>query len=193
MRNSTIERNTSETNIKMEVFIEGKGETNFNSGIGFFDHMIKSFVKHSHINLNAFILGDLNVDYHHTVEDSGIVLGEVILKALGDKKGIQRYYSFVCPMDDALVECAIDLSGRNYYLSDYHFLEREVGEFPTELFDVFFSAISSSLKANIHFIVLRGNNTHHIIEAAFKGFGKCLKEAMKIENDDILSTKGVLL
>lgn len=156
-------RSTKETKIKISVNLDGSGESNINTGIGFFDHMLEQIAKHANVDLDIHVDGDLHVDEHHTVEDVGITLGEVLLKALGDKKGIQRY-GFYVPMDESIALCVIDLGGR-FYLKFKAKFERElVGEFPTELTEEFFRGLASGLKANI-FIKVKGQNDHHKIEA----------------------------
>lgn len=193
LRTSVKQRKTKETEIKLSVSLDGTGESIINTGIGFFDHMLEQIAKHSNINLNIKVNGDLNVDEHHTVEDAGIVLGEALSEALGDKIGIKRY-GFFLPMDDSIAECAIDLGGRAYLNFKCKFKREKVGEFPTELVKEFFRGLSSSLKANI-FISSKGENDHHKIEAIFKAFAKALNEACRFDerNDGKLpSTKGIL-
>lgn len=190
MRTSEIERNTYETKIKVKLNIDGEGKSNIKTNIGFFDHMLHALAKHSNFNIDLTCDGDLYVDTHHTVEDCGIVLGEALTKALGDKP-INRYYSFTMPMDDALVLCSIDISGRSYYNQDYKFTREKVGELETECVSEFFLSFTRSAKMNLHFVILRGENNHHIIEAMFKSLAVCLKNACKL-SDKLLSTKGVL-
>lgn len=194
MREAKVLRKTKETDISCELNIDGEGIANIDTGIGFFDHMLNTLSKHSGFNLNFKCMGDLNVDTHHSVEDSGIVLGETLLKALGNKESIERYYSFTMPMDDALVMCAIDLCGRFYFESNVKFISPKVGEFETETTNEFFKSFAENAKMNLHFVVLRGENSHHIIEAMFKSLAKCLKEATKINSNikGSLSTKGVI-
>jgi len=192
MRKSDVTRKTSETLIEINLSLDQKGESSIDTGIGFFDHMLTSFSKHSGIDLIIKARGDLNVDFHHTIEDTGLVLGEALFKALNTKIGINRYSSFIMCMDDALVLCSIDLSGRSYFEMNYHFSDSKVGDFDTILLKEFFTAFTNNLKANIHFLVMRGNNTHHIIEACFKCLGKCMKDAIKIVDNNLLSTKGLL-
>ncbi len=189
-----IERETKETSISLTLDLDGKGESQVDSGIGFFDHMLAGFAKHGSFNLKAAIKGDLIVDTHHTVEDTGIVLGLAIKEALGDKKGINRYGSFILPMDDALVMCAVDLSGRPYLSYDLSFASEKIGYLETQTIREFFYAVSYSAGMNIHLKQLSGINDHHICEAAFKAFGKALKEACKIDpsSNEIPSTKGML-
>ena len=188
-----IQRNTKETQIELELAIGGK-ESKIETGIGFFDHMLSAFARHGLFDLTVKARGDLNVDGHHTVEDTGIVLGEAIAAAIGDKKGIRRYGSMILPMDESLVLCAADLCGRPYLVMDAHFEAPMVGDFDTELVHEFFYAVSYSAAMNLHLRVLTGSNAHHIIEAMFKAFAKALDEASSFDPriTDVLSTKGSL-
>ena len=194
MRKSNIERNTKETKIKCNLNIDGSGNANIFTKIGFFDHMLNTLAKHASFNLEFSCDGDIKVDMHHTVEDSGIVLGSALYEALGDRLGIKRYHSFTMPMDDALVMCAIDICNRSYYESNTKFERDLVGEFETQTVDEFFKSFADNAKINLHFVILRGTNAHHIIEAMFKSLAKCLKEAIEIDPKikGSLSTKGVL-
>ncbi len=194
MRFGEIKRKTKETDIEVKINLDGEGKYNINSGIGFFDHMLEALSKHSSFDLDVKCKGDLNVDCHHTVEDIGIVIGSAFDKALSSKDGISRYFSFTIPMDDALVMCAVDLCGRSYYESNCHFDTLKCGDFETETTDEFFRSFADNARINLHFVVLRGYNAHHIIEAMFKSFAKCLKEAVKIDSTikGSLSTKGVI-
>lgn len=189
-----VERNTSETKIKMSLNLDGSGKAKIHTGIGFFDHMLNSFARHGFFDLEVEVEGDLWVDCHHTIEDVGIVLGEAIRQAVGDKKGIKRYGSFLLPMDETLVLCAIDLSGRPYFVMDCDFTMERVGEFDTEMVKEFFYAVSYSGAMNLHLKKVHGENNHHIIEAAFKAFAKALDEATGMDPriTDVLSTKGAL-
>ena len=194
MRNSEVSRKTKETDITVKLNIDGEGKSVLNTGIGFFDHMLNALAKHSGMDLDVTCKGDLYVDTHHSIEDTGIVIGEALNKALGDKAGINRYASFTMAMDDALVMCAIDLSGRSYYESNAKFDAPKCGDFETECTDEFFRSFADNAKMNLHFVVLRGVNAHHIIEAMFKSLAKCLRDAVMI-NPNIkgsLSTKGVI-
>lgn len=193
-RCATVTRKTRETDIEITINLDGKGESNISTGVGFFDHMLTGFAKHGFFDLDVKVKGDLEVDCHHTVEDTGIVLGEAIKKALGDKKSIKRYGSFLLPMDETLVMCAIDLSGRPYLVYDAKFNVGKVGDFDTEMAKEFFYAISYSAGMNLHIKEMYGENAHHIIEAMFKGFAKALDEATLIDErvEGILSTKGAL-
>ena len=193
-RKATIERKTAETEITVSVNLDGKGVSNIDTGIGFFDHMLTAFSKHSFIDLDVKVKGDLYVDGHHSVEDTGIVLGTAIKEAIGDKKGIKRYGSFALPMDETLVLCAVDLCGRPYYSSDLTFTMPKIGELDTELIREFFYAVSYSAAMNLHFKQLDGSNNHHIAEAAFKAFAKALADAVSIDPriEGTLSTKGTI-
>ncbi len=193
-RTANISRNTKETKISATLDLDGTGVYDIDTGIGFFDHMLEGFSRHGLFDLNLKCDGDLNVDCHHTIEDCGIVLGEAIKQAVGDKKGIRRYGDIILPMDDALVLCAIDLSGRPYLGFDMDFKVERVGGFDTEMVREFFYAVSYSAGMNIHIKALSGDNTHHLIEAAFKAFAKALDAATVTDPriKDILSTKGKL-
>ena len=186
-------RETKETKIKISVNIDGTGKSNLNSGIGFFDHMLEQIAKHANIDLDVDVDGDLYVDEHHTVEDVGITLGEVLLKALGNKTGTQRY-GFYVPMDESIALCVIDLGGRFHLNFKAKFTREFVGEFPTELAEEFFRGLASGLKANLY-IKVKGKNDHHKIEAIFKAFAKALNEACRLDernNGRIPSTKGII-
>ncbi len=190
-----VERKTNETDIKMELHIDGSGQTKIDTGIGFFDHMLNSFARHGFFDLKTIVKGDLYVDSHHTIEDTGIVLGEAIKKGIGDKKGIKRYGQRLLPMDETLVLCAIDLSGRPYLSFDMNFTTDKVGYFDTEMVREFFYAVSYASGMNLHIKQISGDNNHHLIEAAFKAFAKALDEATMIDprmKDAVLSTKGTL-
>ncbi|MBQ9989498.1 MAG: imidazoleglycerol-phosphate dehydratase HisB [Lachnospiraceae bacterium] len=193
-RNATIERKTKETAISLSLEIDGQGESRISTGVGFFDHMLEGFSRHGYFDLDLSVKGDLQVDAHHTVEDTGIVLGQAIKEAVGDKKGIRRYGYFILPMDETLVLCAVDLSGRPYFQFDLELPAARVGDFDTELVREFFYAVSYKSEMNLHFKLISGSNTHHIIEAAFKAFAKALDMATGIDerNQGILSTKGSL-
>ena len=193
LRTSKQRRKTKETDIEIEVNLNGTGGSIINTGIGFFDHMLEQIAKHGNLDLKINVTGDLNVDEHHTVEDVGITLGSTLNEALGNKKGIKRYGYFL-PMDESIARCAIDLGGRAYLNFKCKFNRDKVGEFPTELTEEFFRGLSSGLKANIY-IRAKGKNDHHKIEAIFKAFAKSLNEACRMDerNKNILpSTKGVL-
>jgi len=193
-RQAGIHRKTSETDIDLFIRLDGSGDAQVDTGIGFFDHMLKSFAKHGMFDLKLNVTGDLIVDCHHTVEDVGIVLGEAIKKALGDKKSIRRYGDIILPMDEALILCAIDLSGRPYLVFDATFSSDMVGYFDTQMVKEFFYAISYSAGMNLHIREMSGENDHHIIEGMFKAFAKALDEACSKDAriKSVLSTKGSL-
>ncbi len=193
-RTSKIERKTKETDIFVSLNLDGNGKTNIATGIGFFDHMLNSFARHGFFDLDCQVNGDLQVDCHHTIEDTGIVIGQAIKEALGDKMGIKRYGSFILPMDETLVLCAIDLSGRPYFSFDLPLTVDKVGDMDTEMVREFFYAVTYSAGMNLHIKKIDGGNNHHIIEAAFKAFAKSLDEAVTKDDriSDVLSTKGAL-
>ncbi len=193
-RIAEVERVTKETDIHARLNLDGEGSASVNTGIGFFDHMLEGFSKHGFFDLDITVRGDLDVDGHHTVEDAGIVLGNAIREAVGDKKGIRRYGYFILPMDDALALCAVDLCGRPYLQFDCSFPNAMVGSFDTSLVKEFFYAVSYSAAMNIHIKMLSGENSHHMIEAVFKAFAKALDEAVSMDGRirDVLSTKGSL-
>lgn len=187
-------RKTKETDIYLSFDLDGRGDAKVDTGIGFFDHMLDGFARHGLFDLNVKVTGDLVVDCHHTIEDTGIVFGNAIKKAVGDKKGIKRFGSCMLPMDETLVLCAVDLSGRPYLSFDAEFTTDRVGYMDTEMVKEFFYAISYSAGMNLHLKVITGGNNHHMIEAMFKAFAKALDEATIIDPriTDILSTKGSL-
>ena len=189
-----VQRNTAETKITCSLNIDGSGDANIDTGIGFFDHMLISFAKHGLFDLDLKADGDLIVDCHHTVEDTGIVIGTAIKRALGDKGGIKRYGNAILPMDESLALCAIDLSGRPYLVFDAEFPMERVGYFDSEMVKEFFYAISYSCGMNLHIKMINSGNTHHMIEAIFKAFAKALDEATVFDEriKGALSTKGVL-
>ena len=193
-RTATIERNTKETQIRMTLDLDGSGKAEIATGIGFFDHMLNSFARHGMFDLSLAVKGDLDVDTHHTIEDTGIVLGKAIRKAVGDKKGIVRYGSAMLPMDEALILCALDLSGRPYLVYDLRLDREKVGDLETEMIREFFYAVSYGAEMNLHIKELDGVNNHHIIEGAFKAFAKALDQATMRDPriTGILSTKGSL-
>lgn len=195
MRKAQVHRKTAETDIMVEINLDGNGFTKIDTGIGFFDHMLNSFARHGFFDLTCKVTGDLDVDCHHTIEDTGIVLGQAIAKALGNKKGIRRFGNFYLPMDETLVLSAIDLSGRPYLVCDLPFSTDRVGGFDTEMVKEFFYALSYSAAMNLHLKLIYGANNHHIMEAAFKAFGKALDEATSYDTriTDVLSTKGSLV
>lgn len=192
-RTAVVIRNTKETKISVKLNLDGIGKAKIKTKLGFFDHMLEQIARHANFDLNISVNGDLHIDEHHTVEDTGIALGEAIRKALGDKRGIQRYGFFV-PMDDSVALCTIDLGGRSYLNFNCEFKRDKVGEFPTELTKEFFRALADSMKANIY-IRAKGENDHHKIESIFKAFAKSLNEASRFDernNNRIPSTKGIL-
>ena len=194
MRTASIKRKTSETDIAITLNLDGTGKADIETGIGFLDHMLKSFAKHGFFDLTVKVKGDLYVDCHHTIEDTGIVLGEAIKEALGDKKSIKRYGSMLLPMDETLVLCAIDLSGRPYLNFKGEFTTDRVGDFDTEMVREFFYAVSYSAAMNLHLKILDAGNNHHMAEALFKAFGKALDLAVSEEPriTEVWSTKGSL-
>lgn len=193
-RQAEVVRNTKETQIRIKLDLDGTGKSQIHTGVGFFDHMLEGFARHGLFDLEVDVTGDLQVDCHHTVEDTGIVLGQAIRKAVGDKKGIRRYGSRILPMDEVLVICALDLSGRPYYRSDAEFPTERIGEFDTEMVREFFYAVSYSAAMNLHFKMLYNGNSHHMAEGMFKSFAKALDEAVSFDAriTDVLSTKGTL-
>ncbi|MCR5002356.1 MAG: imidazoleglycerol-phosphate dehydratase HisB [Lachnospiraceae bacterium] len=193
-RKASIKRDTKETQITLDLNLDGKGESSVTTGIGFFDHMLEGFSKHGLFDMKLNVSGDLHVDGHHSVEDTGIVLGNAIKEAVGDKKGIRRYGHMILPMDDALVLCAVDLCGRPYLSYEADFKTEKIGYLDTELIREFFYAISYSAMMNLHIKVISGENSHHIAEAMFKSFGKALDMAVSFDEriNDVLSTKGTL-
>ena len=193
-RIAQIQRKTKETDIQVKLNLDGSGNSVINTGIGFFNHMLEGFSKHGFFDLNLNCEGDLAVDCHHTIEDCGIVLGNAIREALGDKSGIKRFGSCILPMDESLVLCAIDLSGRPYLVFDGEFTTEKIGYMDTEMVKEFFYAISYSAGMNLHIKVLAPGNNHHMAEAMFKAFARALDEAVSRDPrvQGILSTKGSL-
>ncbi len=194
-RTAKIERDTKETKIQVTLSLDGSGQADVETGVGFFDHMLHGFARHGLFDLEAHVQGDLYVDDHHTIEDLGIVLGWAVKEALGDKRGIRRYGSCILPMDEALVLCAVDLSGRPYLVMDgVDFRADKIGDMSTQMVREFFYAISYSCGMNLHIKVLSGHNDHHIAEGIFKSFAKALDEATTRDPriTDVLSTKGSL-
>ena len=193
-RKAHVERNTSETKIIVDLNLDGSGKYDIDTGIGFFDHMLNSFAKHGFFDLTCKVDGDLEVDCHHTIEDTGIVLGQAIREAVGDKKGIRRFGNFLLPMDETLALCAVDLSGRPYLNYNAEFVSDKMGEMDTEMVREFFYAVSYSAMMNIHLKILDGINDHHKAEALFKAFGKALDMATMEETriKEAWTTKGSL-
>lgn len=195
MRTAKIERNTKETEISAEVNLDGTGAYDISTGIGFLDHMIEQFSRHSLIDVNLRIKGDLHVDQHHTAEDSAIALGQAIAEALGDKGGIVRYGSAYSPMDETLSRVALDISGRPYLVWDADFTVERLGEFDTELFKHWFHSLSDSAGLTLHAHLLHGENNHHIAESLFKGLARAMRLAVEIDprkGGAVPSTKGQL-
>ena len=195
MRKAYVERKTKETKIESEINLDGIGKNKISTGIGFLDHMIEQLSKHGLIDIVLKVKGDLYIDGHHTTEDSGYVLGEAVAKALGEKKGIERYGYALIPMDETLTRVVVDLSGRPYLVWNVAFTQKKLGDMDTELFKEWFQAFSQSLGANIHVENLYGINNHHIIESCFKGLARSLKQGVSINKKiktQIPSSKGVL-
>lgn len=196
MRSAQIKRTTAETDIRMELELDGKGKSEISTGVGFLDHMLTLFARHGRFDLKVSCKGDTFVDDHHSVEDVGIALGEAFREALGDKRGVVRYGSLMLPMDETLMLCAVDLSGRGMLRMKVDFPTEKIGAFDTELVKEFFIAFSRCCGATLHFQQLDGENSHHIAEAMFKAFGRAMKQAVAIDEayrDEIPSTKGVLV
>ena len=195
MRTSTINRKTAETDISLKLNLDGEGKSEINSGNGFMDHMLTLFAKHGRFNLTVLCNGDTNVDFHHSAEDIGICLGKAFKEALGDMRGITRYADIILPMDEALILCATDISGRSYLGLDLPLTSTRVGDFDTELVEEFLIAFVNNASITLHIKELAGKNTHHIIEGTFKALGRTLAKAVKINEEyknEIPSTKGVL-
>lgn len=193
-RIGTVERNTKETKIRLTLNLDGTGHSRIDTKIGFFNHMLEGFARHGLFDLDVTCDGDVAVDCHHSIEDTGIVLGTAIREAAGDKKGIKRYGSCILPMDEALVLCAVDLSGRPYLVYDAAFTNQSIGGMDTQMAKEFFYAISYAAGMNLHIKVFYGENDHHIMEAMFKAFAKALDAATQFDPriQDVLSTKGSL-
>lgn len=193
-RIATINRKTKETDISLTINLDGTGVSNINTGIGFFDHMMTGFAKHGLFDLDLQVKGDLEVDCHHTIEDVGIVLGKAIAEAVGDKAGIRRYGHVILPMDEALVLCAVDLSGRPYLQNDVTYTAERIGAMDTEMVNEFFYAVSYGAMMNLHLKMFSGVNNHHIAECSFKAFAKALDMATQADPriTGVLSTKGSL-
>lgn len=194
-RTATITRNTKETEISVEINIDGTGKTNVSTGIGFFDHMLEQLGKHGLIDLSVTSKGDLHIDAHHTVEDTGIAIGKAIKQAIGEKLGIRRYGHSYVPMDEALARVALDFSNRPYLVFEVPFTQDKLGEMDTELFKEFFHALAGNAGLTLHAQVLHGENNHHMIEATFKALAKAIRMATEIDpraKDQLPSTKGAL-
>jgi imidazoleglycerol-phosphate dehydratase len=195
MRTAEISRKTNETDIKLKLNIDGTGESKINSGCGFLDHMLTLLARHARFDLEVTCKGDIEVDYHHTVEDIGIVLGDALKQALGDMRGIVRYGSFLLPMDETLILSAVDISGRSHLAYGLKIPAQKVGDFDTELTEEFFISVVRHADITLHINQISGTNSHHIIEGAFKSVARSLKAAVAIDKsfaDEIPSTKGVL-
>ncbi len=195
MRTASINRNTKETEIAVEVNLDGTGQYEISTGIGFLDHMIEQFSRHSMIDIICRIKGDLHVDQHHTAEDSAIAIGQAIAKALGDKGGIMRYGSAYSPMDETLSRVALDISGRPYFVWKAGFTQERLGEMDTELFEHWFHSIADAVGLTLHIELLYGKNNHHIAESIYKGFARAMRQAVEIDprkGGAIPSTKGIL-
>jgi imidazoleglycerol-phosphate dehydratase len=190
-RIAKIKRKTSETDIKIKLDLDGDGNYHINTGVHFFNHMLESLSKHSLFDLNIVTIGDIEIDDHHTIEDTGLLLGECFLKAIGNKKGIKRMAHAIVPMDDSLSTVAIDISGRSYCSLDISFNSYKIGDLTSELIPHFFESFANTAKININGKV-EGLNDHHKVESLFKAFAKALKEAVTIEHDKIPSTKGII-
>ncbi len=193
-RNAQIERNTNETQIKLSFDLDGKGNYNISTGVRFFDHMLELFTKHGRFDLTVECVGDVDVDAHHSVEDIGICLGSAIKEALNDKKGILRYATAFTPMDEALSRISLDISNRSFLVFDADFTNERVGDLPSELVEEFFRAVAFNAGLTLHITMEYGKNNHHMIEAIFKGFGRALRDATRIDPsiEGVLSTKGQL-
>ena len=192
MREASLIRKTNETAVELCLCLDGEGKSEIETGIGFFDHMLTLFARHGSFDLEIHCDGDLFVDAHHSIEDIGIVLGDAIKEALGDKNGIRRYGSALIPMDETLAEAALDLSGRSYLVFNAEFTAERIGEFPTEMAEEFFRAVADRAGMTLHINLRYGKNNHHMAEGIFKAFGHALKDAVAIDGGGILSTKGVL-
>ena len=195
MRDATVARKTNETDIRLSLRVDGRGESRIRSGVGFLDHMLALLARHGRLDLDLRCEGDTQVDDHHSVEDIGIALGQAFQLALGDKRGIRRYASLCLPMDEALILCAVDVSGRGGYYGELDFPTEKIGTFDTQLVHEFMEAFAVNAKLTLHLRRLSGRNSHHIAEGAFKALGRALREAASVEEalrDEIPSTKGML-
>lgn len=193
-RTATCDRNTKETQIHIELNIDGTGQYNIDTGVGFFDHMLEGFARHGLFDLTVKVKGDTQVDAHHTVEDTGIVLGKAFLSALGDKAGIARFGYFILPMDDALVLASLDFSGRMYFDFEADLKAERLGTMETEVVREFFMGLAGGVGMNLHIRQMAGENTHHVVEAMFKAVAKAMDMASEVDEriQGVLSTKGVL-
>jgi imidazoleglycerol-phosphate dehydratase len=191
-RTSQIHRTTGETDVQLTLALDGSGEGARETGVGFFDHLLDALARHSGLDLDVLAQGDLETGPHHTVEDTGIVLGQAIDEALGDRAGIRRFGHAVLPMDEARAACAIDLSGRPFTSVDASFPAERVGDFDTDLAEEFFRAVANGAKLTLHLRVEAGTNSHHMVEVAFKAFARALRQAVELEGGGVPSTKGLL-
>ena len=195
MRAATVQRHTSETRIDVTVDLDGTGAYDVATGVGFFDHMLEQLSRHSLIDLHVRTEGDLHIDQHHTVEDTGLAIGEALAQALGDKRGIRRYGDALSPMDETLTRVALDISGRPWLVWKTEFTQKRLGEMDTELFEHWFHSFAQAAGITLHVETLHGRNNHHIIESAFKGLARAVRQAVEIDPrkaDAVPSTKGVL-
>lgn len=193
-RTASIQRKTGETDISLSLNLDGTGKAEIETGVGFFDHMLTLLAKHGLFDLEVKAIGDLHVDHHHTVEDTGICLGQALQKCVGDKKGINRYGSMTLPMEDTLVTSAVDLSGRFWFIDKFEFPSQKIGEFDVELVEVFWQAVAANALMNLHVVLHHGRNSHHISEAIFKATARALRAAVTIDprQTGVPSSKGVL-
>jgi len=193
-RTASIQRKTAETDISLSLNLDGTGTSDIQTGVGFFDHMLTLLAKHGLFDLQVRAKGDLEVDHHHTVEDTGICLGQAVLRSIGDKKGINRYGSMTLPMEDTLVTSAVDLSGRFWFVDNFQFPSEKIGEFDTQLVEVFWQAFAANALMNLHVVLHHGRNSHHISEAIFKATARALRQAITIDprQTGVPSSKGVL-
>ncbi len=194
IRTASIQRQTAETDITLSLTLDGQGQADIQTGVGFFDHMLTLLAKHGLFDLTVRAQGDLHVDHHHTVEDVGICLGRALLQALGDKVGLTRYGCFSLPMEDTLVTSAVDLGGRFWFIDKFEFPTEKIGEFDTQLVEVFWQAFAANALMNLHVVLHHGRNSHHIAEAIFKGTARALRQAVAIDprQTGVPSSKGTL-
>ncbi len=193
-RTSSIKRKTNETDIELSLNLDGTGQANIDTGVGFFNHMLELFTKHGQFDLTVKTIGDIDVDDHHTVEDTGICLGQAIREAVGDKQGITRYGSMTLPMEETLVTSALDLSGRYWFIDAYEIPTEKIGTFDTQLVEVFWQAVAANALMNLHLVLQHGKNSHHIAEGFFKATARALRTAITIDprQQGVPSSKGVL-